>query len=147
MIGILYKVLYWSDLKVKSLLKTQTLGVRAHIENASGEILLVKHTYIQGWHYPGGRVDSFEDSLDAVKREVLEESGIEVAELSLRGVYSNFSLGRNDHVIFYTGKALSDSPKPNRFEISEAKFFSRDELPQDISQSVLRRLSEEQGGW
>lgn len=147
MIGTLYRALYWSDLKVKSLLKTQTLGVRAHIENTNGEILLVKHTYIQGWHYPGGRVDSFEDSLEAARREVFEESGIEVAELSLHGVYSNFSLGRNDHVIFYTGKALSESPKANRFEIREAKFFSRDKLPQDISQSVLRRLSEEQGRW
>ena len=40
------------------------------------QILLVKHSYIPGWHLPGGGVDHGEDIHTAAIREVYEETGI-----------------------------------------------------------------------
>ena len=40
------------------LTRPMTLGVRALAFDAEGRILLVRHTYIRGWHLPGGGVES-----------------------------------------------------------------------------------------
>ncbi|WP_316569406.1 NUDIX hydrolase [Neobacillus sp. YIM B06451] len=58
------------------------------VENTQGEILLVK-THNQGWVFPGGQVEVGENLIDAVIREVKEESGIDVEVSHLIGVYSN----------------------------------------------------------
>lgn len=58
------------------------------VRDAKGLILLVK-TYHHGWVYPGGQVEAGENLIDALKREVHEESGIEVEVGRLIGVYSN----------------------------------------------------------
>lgn len=34
-----------------------TVGVRAVIVNPANEILLVRHSYLQGWYLPGGKAD------------------------------------------------------------------------------------------
>ncbi|MGE8205704.1 NUDIX hydrolase [Heyndrickxia sp. NPDC080065] len=53
-----------------------------------GEILLVK-THNGGWVFPGGQVEVGENLMDALIREVKEESGIDTAVSQLIGVYSN----------------------------------------------------------
>ena len=45
--------------------------------NDKNEILLV-NTYHGGWVFPGGQVEVGENVIDAVKREILEETGIDV---------------------------------------------------------------------
>lgn len=50
--------------------------VRAVILNKEGKALLVKYAGL--YMLPGGRVDSGEQPLEALKREILEESGIEI---------------------------------------------------------------------
>lgn len=58
------------------------------VENEQGEILLVK-THNQGWVFPGGQVEVGENLIDAVIREVKEESGIDIEVSYMIGVYSN----------------------------------------------------------
>ena len=45
--------------------------------NESNEVLLVK-TYNAGWVFPGGQVEVGENVIDAVKREIMEEAGVDV---------------------------------------------------------------------
>ncbi|HYV61483.1 MAG TPA: NUDIX domain-containing protein, partial [Bryobacteraceae bacterium] len=40
--------------------RPMTLGVRALVVDGSGCILLVKHSYVSGWHLPGGGVEAGE---------------------------------------------------------------------------------------
>ena len=56
--------------------------------NEKGEVLLVK-TYNSGWVFPGGQVEVGENVIDAVKREIMEESGIEVEVGELFCIASN----------------------------------------------------------
>lgn len=70
------------------------MGWPVHIVNASGivknnrdEILMV-HLQHRGWEHPGGIIDVGENIISGLKREIYEESGIEVEVKSLLGVYS-----------------------------------------------------------
>lgn len=45
--------------------------------NDKDEVLMVK-TYNAGWVFPGGQVEVGENVIDAVKREIMEETGIDV---------------------------------------------------------------------
>ncbi len=45
--------------------------------NESNEVLMVK-TYNAGWVFPGGQVEVGENVIDAVKREIMEEAGVDV---------------------------------------------------------------------
>jgi 8-oxo-dGTP diphosphatase len=58
------------------------------VEDSEGNILIVK-TRDGGWVYPGGQVEVGENLMDALVREVKEESGINVEVSYLVGVYSN----------------------------------------------------------
>ncbi len=66
------------------------LAASALVQNPQGEILLVYHPW-RGWEMPGGQVEVGEDLLTGVKREVLEESGIETAVTHLLALYSNIA--------------------------------------------------------
>lgn len=66
------------------------LGV---VRDAAGRVLLVRTPW-RGWEPPGGQVERGEDLIAALRREVREEGGCEVAVGRLVGVYSNVgSLG------------------------------------------------------
>ena len=51
-----------------------TLGVRAVVVDAEGRVFLIKHSYISGWHLPGGGVEVGETLRDALKRECKEQA-------------------------------------------------------------------------
>ena len=65
-----------------------TMGVRAVVIDGDGRIFLVKHSYAQGWHLPGGGVEAGETLLEALTRELAEEGNIELlAPPALHGVF------------------------------------------------------------
>lgn len=144
------KLFYRIDRFYKTKLPIQTIGVKAMLFNDAGEIVLVKHSYIPGWHFPGGRIDPQETASVAAAREAQEEAGAltDPDLLSLHGVYANFGLGRNDHVIVLHGKIISYDPqlRKQNFEIIDVNCFSLDKLPSDISVATSLRLDEIRAG-
>ena len=122
-----------------------TLGVRAIVEDADGRVLLVRHTYVKGWHLPGGGVERGEPCLEALRRELIEEGGVILRNNArLTGVYSNHASFRNDHVLVYHVPADSWDPgTPTAWgEIAEISWFTMEDLPDTTTQGTRQRLAE-----
>jgi ADP-ribose pyrophosphatase YjhB (NUDIX family) len=124
-----------------------TLGVRAMVIDGSGDVLLIRHGYWPGWHFPGGGVERGETALDSLGRELVEEGGIVLAgEPELFGIYSNESEFRGDHIAFFVVRQFRRLPFAPTREISEARFFSRRTVPEGTTAGTLRRLAEVETG-
>jgi 8-oxo-dGTP diphosphatase len=67
-----------------------TVVVSCLVRNANGEVLLVRH-HKRGWEIPQGRVEEGESLLDALHREVREETGVEIEPGPLAAVWSKLS--------------------------------------------------------
>ena len=79
-----------------------TLGVRAVVLDGGNRVFLVKHSYVSGWHLPGGGVEVGETFRDALQRELAEEGRIELTgEPDLHGLFLNSHVSRRDHVAVY----------------------------------------------
>jgi ADP-ribose pyrophosphatase YjhB (NUDIX family) len=126
------------------LTRPMTLGVRGIVINEAGAVMMVRHGYIAGWHFPGGGVGAGESCLAALKRELREEACVEIeGEPRLHGIFYNDRSSRRDHVAIYEVRAfrITGERKPN-WEIREARFFPVDALPPDASAASRARLAE-----
>lgn len=125
-----------------------TLGARGLVIDAQGRVFLIKHSYVEGWHLPGGGVEVGETMLTALARELHEEGNIELTgKPALHGFYFNARVSRRDHVALYVVRDFRQDapPQPNR-EIVAHGFFALDELPHDTSRATRTRIAEVLGG-
>jgi ADP-ribose pyrophosphatase YjhB (NUDIX family) len=128
--------------------RAMTLGVRALVIDQAGRIFLVKHSYVSGWHLPGGGVEAGETLAQAVARELREEGNIDVTEPpQLHGMFFNDRDSRRDHVALFVVRAFRQSaaPVPDH-EIVAHGFFAIDALPNDTTAGTRARIVEVLGG-
>ena len=121
-----------------------TLGVRAVVLDGENWVFLVKHSYVSGWHLPGGGVEVGETFGDALQRELMEEGRIEVlGQPVLHGLFLNSHVSRRDHVAVYVVRRFRQDrlPEPNR-EIVACGFFDAAALPVGTTQGTRLRISE-----
>lgn len=125
-----------------------TLGAQGLIVDEASRVLLIRHGYRPGWHFPGGGVEHGEEIEDALAREVLEETGVTILKPpELVGIYAHFNDYPGDHVVLFMIRhwRRDVAPLPNT-EIAEQSFFSLDALPDALSPGTSRRLQEVFGG-
>jgi ADP-ribose pyrophosphatase YjhB (NUDIX family) len=121
-----------------------TLGAQAMVIDDQNRVLVVRHGYRPGWHFPGGGVEWNETIQDALARELHEETGVELAgEPQLHGVFSNFKAFPGDHIVVFVVRKWQQPavPQPN-MEIREQKFVSIDRLPDELVDGARNRISE-----
>ena len=106
------------------------IGISALILNDLGEVLLFKHTYRRDfpWSFPGGYLKGNEDPDEAIKREIYEESGLELNILKVLDVARSHEMARFE--VLYQGELVGDHEFVPSIEVAEAQFFPVDELPE-----------------
>ncbi|MBI1358891.1 MAG: NUDIX domain-containing protein [Alphaproteobacteria bacterium] len=120
-----------------------TLGVRGVVIDPGGRVLLVRHTYMAGWHFPGGGVERRETAFAALNRELEEEAGIAPSTPPrLVSVHANHANFPNDHVLVYRIDHWTQGTPTQVGEIAETGFFAPEDLPEGVSAPTRRRLAE-----
>ncbi len=115
-------------------------GVRGLIFNEQKELLLEKQVHFNSWSLPHGCVDVGESALDALKREVKEETGLSVVSADPFGLYTDpkysITYPNGDQVQTFTvaflvkswtGELVADGE-----EVVELGFFPLDKLPDPV---------------
>lgn len=126
------------------LTRSVLLGVRGMVIDGENRILLVRHTYVPGWHLPGGGVEVGETLMTALERELAEEANVvPTAPPLLHGVFFHQELGNRDHIAVYILRdyRVTAPRKPDR-EIAECGFFPLNALPDGTTKAVGARLAE-----
>jgi 8-oxo-dGTP diphosphatase len=109
------------------------VGAMCVIERADGALLLVRNSYRMGWGLPGGFLKRGEAPVDAVRREIREEVGVDIDLDDNPKVVVDPSLRRVD--VIFTGRpaglSMADvGPAPRSTEILEVKWFPATALPE-----------------
>jgi 8-oxo-dGTP pyrophosphatase MutT (NUDIX family) len=143
MSALRYRILTRVAHTVYFFIKGMTMGVRAACFDDQGRIFLVRHSYIPGWHMPGGGVERHETVFDAIAKELREEGNLELtAPARLVHVYFNRRTSKRDHVVFFRCDVRQTAPRLKDREIVESGFFALDQLPKGTTSATHRRLKE-----
>lgn len=130
------------------------LAANALVER-DGKYLMIEEgkDYVKGtWNIPGGGVENNEDPVEAVRRELKEETGLEITKINgLVGVYSSKSAkdGHPVKVFVFDCEAEEKTPEPEiEDEILGAKFLSIEEIKEKELRNdiVLRAIESKQKG-
>lgn len=123
-----------------------TLGVRAACFDEVGRVFLVRHTYVPGWHLPGGGVERGETAMEALIKEMREEGNLEaIGAPELFHAYFNARISARDHVLLYRVTVRQTADRPADREIAECGFFPPDALPEATTEATRRRIAELRG--
>ncbi len=109
-----------------------TVSAAAVITNAEGKVLLLNHVLrpFSGWGLPGGFLAGDEQPEEAIRREILEETGMAMENVEMFRVRT---IGRHVEILF-TAVSAGEATVQSR-EILELGWFDRNSLPDGLPQS------------
>lgn len=126
------------------------VGATMLLINQNEELLMMKRTDNHFWGVPGGSLELGESLEACVRREILEEVGINIEHLQLFGVYSgeelHYTYPNKDEVynvsVAYLSRIENDVIKLDLNEHSAYRFIKLDEIPEDVSPPIRPILND-----
>ncbi len=141
-IGKLWKLLPpWVRTQITRLTQpTFTVSVAGIITDDEGRVLLLNHLLRprSGWGLPGGFINFGEQPAKAFRREVMEETGLEIFEIEL---LSARTFKRHVEILF-TARSSGTAKVLSR-EIIELEWFAPDGVPPEMNldqQFLIRKV-------
>jgi ADP-ribose pyrophosphatase YjhB (NUDIX family) len=124
------------------------LTVTGAIPDQEGRLLLVRRADNGYWVLPGGGVDSGERVVEALVREVEEETGLHVMPVNLFGIYSNpdvvisYEHGARQYHVISLGFLCEPMYGELRLtpETLEWSYCYADALPEHVAETHLERI-------
>lgn len=142
LLRIIYPImrLFWT------IFRPNTVGVRIAVFNKFGEVLLLKHSYREGYYFPGGGLHKGEGFEDGAIRETYEETVLKInkKDIHLVGIYQYFEEGKNDVIAFFKVLYVGDVTdiQKDDVEVDDLAWFSMNSMPKELSHGLLNRLDD-----
>lgn len=95
------------------------------------KVWLVRHTYLPGWFLPGGGLQKWESLDQAARREAREETGAELGEIELLGIFTSYIQWKTDHTTVFLCKEFEFTGRSDA-EIAELRAFPLNDLPKGM---------------
>lgn len=132
---------------LRATLRPVAIGARMLLVK-DNSVLLVYHSYMDNWHFPGGGMKRGETALEAACREAYEEAGaIVTGEPRLLGLFTGSTRGRSDNTAVFVCEDFTLQTPTDRWEIVGRAFFGLDHLPDNITRGYRRVIDQyRQGG-
>ena len=116
---------------------TSWITVPCAIILKEGKILLVKDN--KGWVIPGGKVEEGETPLEALVREVKEETSLEIDPSSVWKVFDGF-VEEGVRLPIYHVRRWKGEPEPAAKDVFEVKWFPLEETRAILEPFVWRAV-------
>jgi 8-oxo-dGTP diphosphatase len=133
-IGFAWKILPpWLRLRIIRVTQQKfTVSAAAVITNDEGKVLLLNHLLrpYSGWGLPGGFLTAKEQAEEAIKRELLEETGIKIENVEMFRIRT---IARHIEILFRATASTKGSVQSR--EILELAWFAQNELPEGLPAS------------
>lgn len=134
----------------RHLLRRPVVGVAAAAHTDDDRWLLIRRSDSGQWALAGGTLEWGETLETALRRELLEEAGVEELEIGrIVGVYSNPDRDPRFHAVTVVVEVKVAVPRRaavNPVEILDVRLFARDELPASLSHGMTPMLSDALAG-
>jgi 8-oxo-dGTP pyrophosphatase MutT (NUDIX family) len=141
---MLTSVAFRLHILARSVISPSVLGVTGAVFDGEGRVLMVRHSYIAGWHLPSGGVGRGEHPDAAIRRELAEEVGLSGGAFHFVSFYARKAGWVSAPVAFYRVEGAMVNFRPN-LEVRAICFADPLAPPPGTASGTLRRLAELSG--
>lgn len=133
-----WKVAHAVRVMVWRVFKPRVYGVAALIRNQDGHILLIKASYLNVWHLPGGGIDGQETAAEAMVRETKEEVGLTVHAFREIERFEQNLYGATNTVSLFLVEDFEGNVQIDGREIVDVMWADPTEPPDEMTQATRR---------
>ena len=99
---------------------------------------------------PGGGVELFENMQNTVKREIMEETGLEITNIQQLKTYEIINKPEEHRIIIYWSADYAENEIHSATDLANAKFYTRKEIQKLENQGKLSSITKQvlkDNGW